>query len=89
VPIEVSCFCLVTDGGIIGIGIDSTTTFSTFAQNSGVAAELCTSTCTYAASLTTGFHYLQRLESITGGAPTFYYTNTYNGANGLTSTVFN
>ena len=72
----------------IGIGLDSTTTFTTCAFND--TGNLLQISCTYAGSASTGFHYLQRLENETGGSATFYYTAAGNsGLNGMSGFIEN
>jgi hypothetical protein len=92
--LDVNCFCnvLTVTNHIasIGIGLDSTTVYTASALQSAGASQTMALSCSYGGTITTGFHYLQRLEySDTNGSNFYFSTTGLTGGNGLISTVFN
>lgn len=93
VPLYAECFCTLnptaTSFAGIGIGLDSTTTL-TVAAATDIGNTQTGVMCSYAASTTNGFHYLQRLEYGNAGNCTYYYSGLgATGLNGLTVWINN
>jgi hypothetical protein len=88
--VNANCFCGVSgsNAGFIGIGLNSTSAFNTWATTN-MTSYFGSVSCSYSGNATVGPNYLQRLEAESGGSMSFYYTlAAISGGNGLTSDMF-
>lgn len=90
---QADVFCTVTVNTLsafVGLGLNSTTTFSAYNQAyNATAGTTVAISASYAFTPTVGFNYLQRLEAVSAGTGTFGNSSFTGAGNGLSSLVNN